>query len=163
MGVGTREAGRKISEEQTFSPSPLKVRIETRERAIAIEGLVSVGRRRAVGNGKARACREPIPRALASVSPSSSSVEKGELGPREEGSRRRRVRRSGQEWKSQTEHHRCPLRLEVPVKKRGERFTIGNRPVAHRTFFQGNPWQKYTSNLSAWVAPGRSGPHVERI
>ena len=24
-------------------------------------------------------------------------------------------------------------------------------------------WQKYTSNLSAWLARGRSGPHVERI
>ena len=30
-------------------------------------------------------------------------------------------------------------------------------------FFRGNPWPNWTSNLSAWRARGRSGPHVERI
>ena len=34
---------------------------------------------------------------------------------------------------------------------------------AHLTFLRGNPWQKWPSNLSAWRARGRSGPHVERI
>ena len=47
---GTRVAERKISKGQTFSPSPLKVRIES-ERAIAIEG-------RASGRAK-HSCRGP--------------------------------------------------------------------------------------------------------
>ena len=40
---------------------------------------------------------------------------------------------------------------------------IADYADAHHTFFRGNPWQNWPSNLSKWRARGRSGPHVERI